>query len=95
MGRACGCRVSTSSDVGCYALRGAGGRHGQGSSREPADNDLQVVSFLDPALVHGQRVDLIAGNIGTDVMIADPTATSFDLGCLPAPCMCRLLLLMV
>ena len=31
---------------------------GQASSREPADADLQGVSFLDPALVNGKRVDL-------------------------------------
>ena len=30
---------------------------GQASAREPADTDLQGVSFLDPVLVNGKRVD--------------------------------------
>ena len=53
----------------------------QASTRQPADSDLQGASFLDPALVKGKRVDFhlvdLAGSIGADVMIVDPTAPSY------------------
>ena len=53
-------------------------KSGQASTREPADSDLQGVSFLDPALVNGMRVHFhlfdMAGSIRADVMIVDPTA---------------------
>ena len=39
------------------------------------------MSFLDPALVNGQRVDFnmfdLAGSSGADVMKVDPTAPSY------------------
>ena len=50
-------------------------------TRGPADSDLQGASFLDPVLVNGKHVDFhlvhIAGGIGADVMIVDPTAPSY------------------
>ena len=50
------------------------------STREPADTDSQGVSFLDPALVNGPRLDFhlvdLAGSTSADVMIVDPTAPS-------------------
>ena len=56
-------------------------KSGQASTREPADIDLQGASFLDPALVNGKRVNFhlvdLAGSIGVDVMIVDPTAPSY------------------
>ena len=54
---------------------------GQSSTREPADSDLQGVSYLDPALVNGKRVDChlfdMAGSVGADVMIVDPSAPCY------------------
>ena len=46
---------------------------------KPADTDLQGVYFLDPALVNGVDFHMfdIAGSIGADVMIVDPTAPSY------------------
>ena len=42
---------------------------------------MQGASFLDPVLVNGKHVDFhlvhIAGGIGADVMIVDPTAPSY------------------
>ena len=56
-------------------------KSGQASITKPADSDLQGASFLDPALVNGKRVDLhlvdVAGSIGADFMIVDPTAPSY------------------
>ena len=53
---------------------------GQASTREPADSDLQGQAFMDPVLVNGRHVDFhvfhLAGSIGADVMITDPTALS-------------------
>ena len=53
----------------------------QANSRESADTDLQVVSFLDPALVNRKRVDFrlvdMAGSVRADVMTIDPTALGF------------------
>ena len=59
---------------------------------KPADIDLQDVSFLDPALVNAKGVAFhlvyLAGSIGTDVIIVDPTAPPYGerswmrLGCL-------------
>ena len=50
------------------------------STRVPADSDLQGEPFMDPALVNGKHVDVhvfdLAGSIGADVMISDPTAPS-------------------
>ena len=61
-----------------YTLQSCVHKPGQASIREPAASDLQVVSFLDPDLVNGKRVDFhlfdIAGSIGADVIIVDPTA---------------------
>ena len=52
----------------------------QASTREPADSDLQGQAFMDPVLVNGRHVDFhvfhLAGSIGADVMITDPTALS-------------------
>ena len=56
-------------------------KSGQSSTREPADSDLQGEVLMDPALVNGRRVDFhvfdLAGSIGADVMITDPTAPSY------------------
>ena len=53
-------------------------KSGQASTREPADSDLQGEVLMVPALVNGKRVDFhvfdLAGSIGADVMITDPTA---------------------
>ena len=42
---------------------------------------MQGEAFMDPALVNGRRVDFhmfdMAGSIGVDVKIADPTAPSY------------------
>ena len=55
-------------------------KSGQTRTREPANSDLQGEAFMDPAFVNGRRVDFhvfdLAGSIGADVMIADPTAPS-------------------
>ena len=52
---------------------------GQVSTREPADSDLQA--SMDPALISGKRVDVhvfdMAGSIGADAMMTDPTASSY------------------
>ena len=56
-------------------------KSGQASTREPGDSDFQGEAFMDPALVNGRRVDFhvfdMAGSIGADVMITDPTAPSY------------------
>ena len=56
-------------------------KSGQCSTWEPADCDLQGVSFLDPDVVNGKHVDFhlfdMAGSIGADVMIVDPTAPCY------------------
>ena len=56
-------------------------KSGQASTREPADSDLQGVSFLDPAVVNGQRVDFhlfdMSGSVSADVIIVDPTAPCY------------------
>ena len=53
----------------------------QSYTREPADSDLQGVSFLDPALVNGERAAFhlfdMAGSVGADVMIVDPSAPCY------------------
>ena len=52
----------------------------EAGGRQPADADLQGVSFLDPAMIDGMRVDIHlfdpAGSIGADVMMVDPAAPS-------------------
>ena len=57
-------------------------KSGQSSTREPADSDLQGEVLMDPALVNGRRVDFhvfdLAGSIGADVMITDPTAPCWE-----------------
>ena len=54
----------------------------QASTRDPADSDLQGEALMDPALVNGRCVDFhvfdLAGSIGADVMITDPTAPCWE-----------------
>ena len=56
-------------------------KSGQASSWGPADSDLQGVSFIDLAVVNGKRVDFhlfdLAGSIGADVLIVDPTTPCY------------------
>ena len=56
-------------------------KSGQASTREPVDSDLHGEAFMDPALVNGKRVDFhvfdLAGSVGADVMITDPTAPTY------------------
>ena len=58
-----------------------GHKSGQAGTREPAGSDLQGEAFMDPALVNGRRVDFhvfdLGGSIGADVMITDPTVSSY------------------
>ena len=53
-------------------------KSGQTSTR---DRDLQGEAFMDPALVNAKRVNFhvfdLAGSIGADVMVTDPTAPSY------------------
>ena len=86
-GQAMKCRCCQGARTVCHDISVESGwrafvhKSGQASTREPADNDLQGASFLDPALVNGKRVDFhlvdLAGSIGADVLIVDPTAPSY------------------
>ena len=86
-GQAMRCKCCQGARTVCHGISVESGwracvhKSGQASTRVSAGNDLQGVSFLDPALVNGKRVDLhlvdVAGSIGADFMIVDPTAPSY------------------
>ena len=86
-GQAMRCRCCAGVRTVCHDISVESGwracvhKSGQSSTREPADSDLQGEVLMDPALVNGRRVDFhvfdLAGSIGADVMITDPTAPSY------------------
>ena len=86
-GQAMRCRCCAGVRTVCHDISVESGwracvhKSGQSSTREPADSDLQGEVPMDPALVNGRRVDFhvfdLAGSIGADVMITDPTAPSY------------------
>ena len=75
------CQLSLLSSDRCWSgWRACIHSSGPASTREPAATNLQSVFFLDPTLINGKRVDFhmfdLAGSIGADVMLVDPTAPS-------------------